>query len=305
MNVPVPPSGQQYEIAAGDQRATIVEVGGGVRAYAVGERDVLDDYPLDAMCDGAHGTPLVPWPNRLADGRYEFDGVSHQVALTEPQRATAIHGLVRWRSWRAVERTPERVVMGVRLHPQPGYPFALDVRVAYLVDESGLNVVTTATNIGELPCPFGCGQHPYLSTGGTLADECKLTLPANTRILSDERGLPAGSEPVAGTAFDFRAERAIGTLEIDSAFADIERDQSDLARVRLVRGDGATAELWADAGYPFLELYTGDTLAAERRRRGLAVEPMTCPPNAFASGESVVRLAPRESFSAAWGVRLL
>lgn len=84
-SLPLAPSGDQFQIRHGDQRATIVEVGGGVREYLTGDRAVLESYPLEAICDGAHNTPLIPWPNRLADGRYRFDGVDHQVALTEPE----------------------------------------------------------------------------------------------------------------------------------------------------------------------------------------------------------------------------
>ena len=105
------PSGEQFEIRHGDQRATIVEVGGGVREYMAGERAVLDAYPVDAMCSGAHGSPLIPWPNRLEDGAYEFDGAEHHVALTEPDKHNAIHGFLRWRPWSAVEHDADRVVM--------------------------------------------------------------------------------------------------------------------------------------------------------------------------------------------------
>ena len=115
------PSGQQYELRSGDHHATIVEVGGGVRAYRVGNRDVLHDYPLDAMCDGAHGAPLIPWPNRLADGKYRFDGTDYQVAVNEPDKGTAIHGFLRWRSWEPVERTEGAASSDEdRLDPQIG-----------------------------------------------------------------------------------------------------------------------------------------------------------------------------------------
>src|SRR5579872_6171931 len=153
----VAPSGEQFEIRHGEQRATIVEVGGGVRSYRWGERDVLDPYPLGAMCDGAHGTPLIPWPNRLSDGRYRFDGTEYQVALTEPARQTAIHGFLRWRPWEAVEASADRVVMGARLYPLSGYPFAVEVHVAYALADDGLTVTTTATNIGDYACPFAMG----------------------------------------------------------------------------------------------------------------------------------------------------
>ena len=88
------PSGEQYEISHGDQHATVVEVGGGVRAYRVGDRDVLHPYDVDAICDGAHGAPLVPWPNRIRDGRYTFDGAEYRVTLTEPDKSNAIHGFL-------------------------------------------------------------------------------------------------------------------------------------------------------------------------------------------------------------------
>ena len=93
------PSGTQFEIVHGEQHAVIVEVGGGVRAYDVGGVDVLQPYAVDQMCDGAHGAPLIPWPNRLGDGRYRFDGNDYQVALTEPEKQNAIHGFLRWRPW--------------------------------------------------------------------------------------------------------------------------------------------------------------------------------------------------------------
>ncbi|MGH3831632.1 MAG: aldose 1-epimerase family protein [Pseudonocardiaceae bacterium] len=301
----IPPSGEQFEITNGHQRATIVEVGGGVREYEVAGRRVLDPYPVDDMCDGAHGTVLVPWPNRLADGRYRFDGSDHQVALTEPDKTNAIHGLLRWRSWRAEERTHNRAVMGTRLHPMTGYPFRLDVRVAYELGDGGLVVTTTATNAGRMPCPYGCGQHPYLSPGTGLIDACILQLDARTRILTDnERQLPTGAEPVAGTPFDFSQGKTLGTQKLDFAFTDLTRDESGRACARLTGPDGHRVELWVDEHYPILEIYTGDTLKPERRRRGLGTEPMTCPPNAFQSGEGLLRLEPGQSLTTTWGVQL-
>lgn len=224
------PSGEQFEVTYRNQRATIVEVGGGIREYDVEGRSVLDPYPVDAMCDGAHGAVLVPWPNRLADGRYRFDGIDYQVALTEPDKANAIHGFLRWRSWRASEHTISRVVMTTTLHPMMGYPFSLDVAVAYELGEAGLVVETSATNIGPTSCPYACGQHPYLSPGAGVIDACTLELDAMTRILTDDqRQLPTGTEPVAGTPFDFSKARHLGGQKIDFGFTDLARDSSGRA----------------------------------------------------------------------------
>jgi aldose 1-epimerase len=308
---PPAPSGEQHELKLGAQRATIVEVGGGVRAYSHGDRDVLEPYPREAICDGGHGTPLLPWPNRLADGRYEFDGGSYQLPLSEPARHNASHGLMRWRPWSAREREPERVVMHARLHPMPGYPFTVDLTAAYELVDGGLTVTLGAENVGDHACPFGAGQHPYLATGShageaARVDDCRLTLPAAARVLTDaQRSLPVGVESVAGTALDYRAGRVIGDAQIDSPFTDLARGGDGIARARLQCPDGVTVELWADAGFTHLELFTGDSLAPGRARHGLAVEPMSCPPNAFASGEGVVRLEPGARWSASWGVALV
>jgi aldose 1-epimerase len=303
--VSVPPSGEQFQIARGDQRATIVEVGGGIREYSVAGRDVLEPYPLDAMCDGAHGAPLIPWPNRLADGRYRFDGVDLQLALSEPELHNAIHGLLRWRSWSSSDRDGESVTMATRLHPLPGYPFTLDVSIEYRLGEEGLSVRTRACNAGSAPCPYAVGQHPYLSPGAGLIDECRLELAAATRIeTGGERKLPTGTAAVAGTDYDFNEARRIGDQKIDAPFTDLGRDAQGRAWVGLTGPDGGCVELWVDESHPVIELYTGDDLARERRRRGLGAEPMSCPPNGLQSGEDVIRLDPGENVTTRWGVRL-
>jgi aldose 1-epimerase len=303
--MPVPPSGEQFEISYGEQRAWIVEVGAGIRSYSDGERDVLEPYEIEDLCDGGHGAVLIPWPNRIGAGRYGFDGSEYQLALSEPAAANAIHGLLRWRSWRAIEHTAKRVEMAIRLHPEPGYPFGLDVSLAYELGAGGLTVTSTATNIGESACPYGAGQHPYLSPGTGLIDECLLELRADTLIEIDpQTRLPSGHTGVAGGELDFRRARLLGPQRIDTPLTDLERDADGLARARLTAPDGSCVELWADRHHHVLQMFTGDTLAPGRRRSGLAMEPMTCPPNAFVSGERLIRLEPGESHSASWGVGL-
>lgn len=298
------PSGEQFGIAFGDQRAVIVEVGGGIRAYTAGNRAVLEPYDVREMCDGAHGAVLVPWPNRVAGGRYRSGGAEHQLDLTEPEKRNAIHGLLRWRAWRCVERRRSAVVMYTRLHPMPGYPFALDVRVRYELGEHGLAVRTTATNVGDVACPFGCGHHPYLSPGAGALDDCVIRLDAGTRLLPDERGIPVGRQGIEGSPFDLREGRRLGGLRLDDAFTDLGRDGNGDAHVLLTGTDGATVDLRADRAYRFVQLYTGDTLAPGRRRRAVAAEPMTCAPDAFNNGDGLLRLEPGASVGGEWGVRL-
>ena len=115
--------------------------------------------------------------------------------------------------------------MAATLFPLTGYPFALDVQIDYHLRDAGLSVTTTATNVGDQPCPYGCGQHPYLSPGEGLIDDATLHLDAGTRILTDpDRELPTGTEPVAGTPYDFRGGKKLGDLTVDYAFTDLHRD---------------------------------------------------------------------------------
>ncbi len=296
------PSGEQFELVAGDQRLVVVEVGAGLRSYAVGGRELLDGYARDAMCASGRGQLLLPWPNRIEDGTYEFDGRTHRLPLTEPSAHNAIHGLVRWAVWTAAEREAHQIVLRHLLHPQPGYPFTLDLAIAYELSERGLTVRTTATNVGDSAAPYGCGAHPYLRLGTDVVDPLVLRIPGRVVAVSDTRGLPERSEAVDGTEFDFREPRVIGATVLDNAFTELERDTDGLARARIDdprSGDSLT--LWVDESYPYLMVFSGDPLP-DVARRSLAIEPMTCPPNAFRSGDSLIRLEPGDSATTAWGI---
>lgn len=296
------PSGRQIEIVAGDQRAVIVEVGGGLRTYSTGGADLLDGYPTDQMCTSGRGQVLIPWPNRIEDGSYEFDGRRHQLPVNEVGEGTAIHGLVRWAGWTVGEEKPGRVVLEHVLHPQPGYPFTLALRIEYALSESGLRVQTTATNIGSDPCPYGEGAHPYLTIGTVPIDPVVLRVPARAVIRSDARGLPVATAAVEGTEYDFRSPRPLGATVLNNAYTDLERDEDGLARIVLHDpGTGRGLTLWLDEAYGYVQVFTGDPLP-DVARRSLAVEPMTCPANAFRTGEGLVRLEPGESFTSAWGI---
>lgn len=299
------PSGEQVELRFEDQRAVIVAVGGGLRSYEIADRAILDGYAPEEICDGGRGQPLMPWPNRTRDGRYEWDGRSFQLDLSEPDKGNAIHGLVRWRNWTASEPSDASVTMTHVLNPSSGYPWKLELELRYELADDGLTVTASATNAGNLPAPFGVSFHPYLrAVGADLLDGCELTLPAATRLIADERLIPHSSEPVAGTPFDFRAPRAIGGLVMDDCFTDLERDADGLGQVKLAApDDGARSILWFDEAYPFLMIFSGDTLAKGVRRQGLAVEPMSCAPNALQSGAGLVRLEPGASHVSRWGIR--
>lgn len=300
------PSGRQYEIRHGRQAVMLTEVGGALRDYLLDGRPLLDGYGPDEMCTGARGQSLIPWPNRIKAGRFAWDGTDLQLDLSEPDKGGAIHGLTRWRNWAVADQAEDRISFTCTLHACQGWPWVLDCRLDYTLDDGGLTVQTTVTNRSQRPCPFGTGAHPYLSLGlsGQVIDAGLVQVPVRTYLPVDDRGIPTGLEKVDGTQYDLRELQQLGGRHIDVAYTDLLRGQDGRARVKLVRHDrSAAVELWVDGTYPYLEIFTGDTLPqADRRRTGLGVEPMTCAPDAFNSGEGLVTLQPGQSHTGQWGI---
>ncbi|MEV7432007.1 aldose 1-epimerase family protein [Nocardioides sp. NPDC092400] len=302
----LPPSGEQFEIEGGGYRAVVTESGAALRGLSFRGRDLVDGFGEDEMSAGGRGQLLVPWPNRVRDGQYAFAGRDLQLPLTEPARHNASHGLARWVAWSVEEHTGHSVSLQYRLMAQTGYPWTLDLHVAYDLSADGLTVTQTATNDSGAPAPYASGAHPYLRVGDGPVDTWELTLPAATRLLvDDERLLPVGREAVEGTAYDFRVARPLRDLALNHCFTDLQRDPEGNTTAVLrdpASGDGVT--LWVDGHHPWLLLYTADDVPATARR-SLAVEPMTAPPDALRSGEDLFTLAPDETVSVVWGVRAL
>jgi len=296
------PTGEQYEISAAGYVAVITEGGGGLRTLSKDGRRVLDGFAADAMPAACRGQLLMPWPNRIRDGRYTFDGVEQQLPLSEPKRHNASHGLARWVAWQLVAHEADRIEVGVRLPAQSGYPWVLDLAVVYELGTDGLSVTQSATNCSDRPAPYASGAHPYLTldTGDTV-DGWTLQAPAATRLLTDpERKLPTGRMPVAGTDADFRRPRPIGATELDDCFTDLDRAADGTSTVTLSH-DERVVELWMDEHHPWLMLYTADDRTPPRT--SIAVEPMTSPVDAFNSGEDLIVLQPGETVSVRWGLR--
>jgi aldose 1-epimerase len=301
------PSGKQYPISHAGQLAVVTEVGAGLRHYSLDGRDLLDGYSEREMCPAARGPVLIPWPNRLADGRYVFRGRSHQTPLTEPGKGNAIHGLTRWINWEALRHDADQVTMGLRLHPQPGYPFTLDVEIEYRLAADGLSVLTTARNAGADPLPYGEGHHPYLNTGTELIDEAYLRLPALLRMEFDKRLIPTGRiTKVEGTEYDFLEPRRLGKIQLDTTFTGLLPGPDGITRVDVLDGDrNRRLTIWMDQTYQYVQVFTADTLEDPgRRRRSIALEPMTCAPNAFQTGQGLIVLEPGEAFRHSWGLAL-
>jgi aldose 1-epimerase len=304
----IPLTGQQYEIGAGDYRATVTELGAGLRELTFRDQSVIAGYGADELPPAGSGELLAPWPNRIDGGRYTFGGAHLQLALTEPANGNAIHGLTRWMTWTLVRHDPDRVLLRNPPHGQQGYPFCLEIDAEFRLGYPGLHVAITARNRGSNAAPYGTGSHPYLTAGTPTVDDCELSVPAGFWLPTDDRGIPTGpAAAVDGTPYDFRKPRTIGATRLDHALTGLDRDDDGRAWAQLTAssGTGARVGLWAGEGYKWLQVFTGDTIPPDRRRKALAIEPMTCPPNAFVTLEDLLVLEPGESVTHTWGIEVL
>ncbi len=302
------PTGDQFEISAGGYRAVVTEGGATLRLLEHEGRPLVDGFAEDSMPPVGRGQLLMPWPNRIRDGRYSFGGRELQLALSEVARGNASHGLARWAAWTLEEQSAGSVSLTYRLMAQSGYPWTVDLHVLYDVSADGLTVTQTATNLSPAPAPYASGAHPYLRVGAGPVDGWELTVPASTRLLTDDRLIPVGEEPVEGTPYDFRVSRPIRDTVLDDAFGDVSRDDDGAATVTVrSRESGEGVALWMDERHHWFQVFSAELDPTPRQ--ALAVEPMTAPPDAFRSGRDLVTLGPagtgEDEFSGSWGIRAL
>ncbi len=293
----------EYKIRAGEYTATIAAHAGALRELRHRERDLIVPFPEGGPIPDYRGIVAAPWPNRIAGGRYTFDGAEYEVPVNETDRGCALHGLVFPLDWTLESLDESSVTLSCSPEPTAGYPHELRVAVEYRLAEDGLHSAVTAENLGGTAAPYGVCPHPYLLAGPSPLDEWVLEIPAGTFLeVTPDRLLPKETRSVDGHGFDFRAPRAIGGTEIDHAFTDIAFDGGGQARV-LVRDPGGTGVGMAwDRTCQWLQIHTADKQPPFPNRLGLAVEPMTCPPDAFNSGVDLIRLEPGAMHSASWSI---
>lgn len=299
-------NGRLYEIRSGRQRVVVAGVAATLLSWRVGGTEMLLTHPADEMGEGYQGKVVLPWPNRIDHGRYSFGGRQLQVPINEPERDAALHGLMSFVEWEPVHHERDRVVLRHVLHPHYGYPFSLAFEIEYAVTPGGLRSTLTARNVGDTDAPFGTATHPYVAASAGTIDSMRLRVPARTYYRTNDRLIPVGTAPVEGTEYDFRTQSRVGSTVMDTAFTDLVREDDGTAVVRFGRPGGEDVELWVDGTHDYLQVYTDDAPKGDRPARGgITVEPMTCPPNAFVTGEGVIVLRPGQEHRGSWGYRVV
>lgn len=301
---PVQRSGAQYALRAGDYAATITGVGASVRILTQRSRDLVVPWDADEVMPLSRGAVIAPWPNRVGDGRWTYQGAELQLPLNEPERDNAMHGLISHLPFVAVDRGEDRIVLRTVLAASPGYPFTLEIDVAHRLHATGgLTTSLTARNLGGAPAPFGCCPHPYLVAGSSPLDAWTVDVPASQLLeVTPDRLLPTGLRELdPGETLDLRGGVVLGSRFVDHAFTGL--DQGPVTVTVRDTAAGTGVQLRFDGrDLPWVQVHTADRPEPENHRVGLAVEPMTCPPDALRSGTDLRWIAPGDSTSATWRI---
>lgn len=311
--MPVTPD-TELSLCFHNQRAVVSPWGASLRRYFViddrgREIDVLWGYSGGSRKRGGQGDVLIPFPGRIADGRYSFDGEPFQLECNDKEGPNAIHGFVRQLPWQVREALTDKVTCEVRLDAETyrarGYPFSLDVTLTYELDVQGLSCAFIVKNVGTQAAPVGVGFHPYFTVGTTFIDEAEARIPGAGYLEFNKRLAPTGMIlDVEGTGWDYRRFRRIGGQRFNHCYMNLERDEEGMATATLRHGpSNRTVDIVMDTTFSAVVVYTGDAIA-EAPRAALAIEPMTCASDAFNHPEwGLKRLEPGELFSGRYRVQ--
>ena len=294
--------------STGENRAAINLRGGGLRELTVDGADLVESYPAGSQPPHSAGAVLFPWPNRVRDGRWSQHGVVHQLAVNEPELGNAAHGLVREATFVVEAATPHDVTLRAAVLPQPGYPFAVELRVTYELTRNGIHVRHQVVNSSGSPAPVCMGVHPYLRVGATPTDDLTVRIHADAYFAVDDQLIPIAERRVAGTDLDLRDGLSIAGKLLNQCYGDV-RVVDGRSCHRLEAPDGRAVELLADESFGYVQVYICPSFPrpapAGGMGRAIAIEPMTAPPDAFNSGRGLRWVAPGATWTATWGIRLI
>lgn len=297
-----------------NQRAVVSPWGGSLRRYFViderrQELDIVWGYSGGNRKRGGQGDVLIPFPGRIVNGCYSFDGQQFQLECNDKEGPNAIHGFVRSLPWHVREVLANKVTCEVRLDAETyaarGYPFSLDIAVTYELDTSGLSCAFVVKNVGDRAAPLGVGFHPYFTVGTSLIDEAEVLIPGAGYLEFNEQLAPTGMIlNVEGTSWDYRRFRNVERQRFNHCYVNLERDVDGMATATLRHSPSNRAiDIVMDSSFSAVVVYTGDAIA-EAPRAALAIEPMTCASDAFNHPEwGLKQLKPGETCSGRYLVR--
>lgn len=290
-----------YSINHGAYQAELANTGAALASLKFAGADLIEKRTHSRYFSGEI---LAPWPNRIADGKYSYRGQDFQLTINEVGRNNALHGLVFDKPWSMISRGESQIAFQIMIDDTEKYPSILELQINYQLDDFGLISTLTATNMGTYTLPYGASTHPYIAVPGLDSVEDYILQMGCSQVLltDDQRLLPTELVDVSDSNFDFRTPRRIGSQFIDHAFL----QDPDLARevsVTSQLGNGVLITFSESAKW--IQIHTADRDGGYDSRKVLAVEPMTCPPDAFNSGLDLIELSPGQSHQLSWRIQAL
>lgn len=286
--------------------ASISCIGAGLQGLTLDGHAITTSYSVFEQRIGAEGDVLAPFPGRINNAQYVFDGHTQHLLANERAGVHAIHGFVRMLPWQVVDQSNASVTLNLRTSPVAGYPFQLDMTITYTLNCSGLIVTTKVRNDSDVRAPFGIGYHAYFVVGTEFVNQAVLSIPFS-HVLEFEQLIPTGKTLlVDDLEVNFTNKRPIGDAVIDNCFINGLAADDGLVHVVLT-GPERSLSVWMDPiAYPYCVVFTADTLVESRRRRALAIEPMSCASDGFNHPEwPMTILESQGEWSGSWGISAL
>jgi aldose 1-epimerase len=246
----------------------------------------------------SRGIFLIPFPNRIKDGKYSFDGTAYQLSINKPKEQNAIHGFIWNRKFELTETVLNEHDATTKFHNQysgdyTGYPFPFDTELNFRLTENELKISVAIVNTGNKNMPFGMGWHPYFTFQKNV-NNLYLQIPYSEILEADERMIPTGKRKRCN---QFNELKKIDDTLFDTCFQFSENNKT--YETKLVNSENETSViLWQDTKFQYVQIYIPP------ERNSIALEPMTCPANAFNSKENLLVLKPNEKFEGSFGVRI-
>jgi aldose 1-epimerase len=278
----------KVHISLNEVSAVISTEGAALIGLSVDNFNLIEPNTRDGLYAGKI---LAPWPNRIKDGKYTFNKKDYQLPVNEVSKNNSLHGLVANCHWDVIFHDQSKVILQHLLNQPDIYPGKLQLQVSYEIIEQGVEISVLSENVGDISAPYGVSIHTYLVPGALVKNnELLLQLPSDQFLEVDaERLLPIKLQPVTGSNFDFISLKKISNLFIDHAF----KYSSDYPRsILLLNAEGQGAEVIFDDESKWIQIHTADRDLQADSRMAVAIEPMTCPPDAFNSGIDLIVLEP-------------
>lgn len=290
-------SGEVVELQTANYKATLVSTGAGIASLQFKGRDIVMPHAVDQVAISHMGKSLIPWPNRITDGRYTWNEVEYQLWINEFVTPSAIHGLCAYEHWDVLEQNSHSVTFAHIIAARLGYPFTLECKVKYELEDAktatdfgGLKVTMLVTNLSKNAAPVVIGSHPYLTCNGELNDHYELKLCSKLLLQKfDQKFNLQGEESVAWLDSCLNTDgQRIGEHKLDNCFRlDAPQGQEwccEISSGNLVAG--------MKSNTPYLQLFTAEKL----ERKCFAIEPMTDNVNAFnISEQNTLALQPNQT----------